>query len=55
MSGGLALPPRQLAPPAPIPLESSDTLTFRVAVGIAGTVASAVDSIRRAAASQGIS
>jgi len=56
MSGGLALPPRQLPPPAPrtVALEAPDTLT-RIVIGITGTVAGAVDSIRRAAASRGIS
>jgi len=55
--GGLALPPRQLPPPAtPIVAfaPAPDALTTILA-GIRNTAASAFDEIRRAAASRGIS
>jgi hypothetical protein len=55
--GGLALPPRQLPPPAPrtVELEVTPDAATRIVVGFTDALGNAVDAVRRAVATLGIS
>jgi hypothetical protein len=56
-SGGLALPPRQLPPPAPrtVAIDETPDAVSRIVTGVTGKVVDAVESVRRALAERGVS